>query len=56
VVELGVELGAGVEAGALGVLSLEVDEALLSAGAEVLAESDAGAEADSDAGAELLAA
>jgi hypothetical protein len=49
-------LGAGVEAGALGVLSLAADGALASAGAAGFPDSDPVPEADSEAGTELFAA
>jgi hypothetical protein len=55
VVELGV-VGAGVAAGALGALSLEVEEALDSVGVEGLAESETASDADSAAETELLEA
>jgi hypothetical protein len=49
-------LGAGVEAGALGVLSLAADGALASDEAAGFPDSDPASEADSEAGAELFAA
>jgi hypothetical protein len=55
-VELGVVLGAGVEAGALDVLSLDVDGAFDSAGGDGLAESETASDADSAAETELLEA